>query len=141
MSYMEKLLHGVMHCLGGDSTGEQYESAKDENAAQPCLPGASGGSGTGGGAIQRIESLDNDNLVVLRDLESGTYVLYGRFKPFAGSDSAMTFSSSLLVNVLKRTAETHIQVFYPLNNCVQHLKITDTDYTRTDVYLNDLVAN
>lgn len=130
MSWIKDLLLGVMHCRGGDETGEQYDDATDKAAQQ-----------TGGaGAIPRIESLDTENLVVLRDLESGTYVLYGRFKPFAGSDSAMTFSSGLLVNVLKRTAETHMQVFYPLNNCVQHLKITDTDYTRTDVYLNDLAA-
>ena len=130
MAWIKDLLLGVMHCRGGDETGEQYGSTTCAASQQ-----------TGGaGAIPRIESTDTENLVVLRDLESGTYVLYGRFKPFAGSDSAMTFSSGLLVNVLKRTAETHMQVFYPLNNCVQHLKITDTEYTRTDVYLNDLVA-
>ena len=129
MSYSKDLLLGAMHCRGGDETGEQYGSTTTTDQQ------------TGGaGAIPRIESTDTENLVVLRDLESGTYVLYGRFKPFAGSDSAMTFSSGLLVNVLKRTAETHVQVFYPFNNCVQHLKITDTEYTRTDVYLNDLVA-
>lgn len=132
MSFIKDLLLGVMRCRGGDETGETYGHTTSQTA-KPETGGA--------GAIPRIESLDDDNLVVLRDLESGTYVLYGRFKPFAGSDSAMTFSSGLLVNVLKRTAETHVQVFYPLNNCVQHLKITDTDYTRTDVYLNDLVTS
>lgn len=131
MSYIKDLLLGVMRCRGGDETGEKYGSDTGTTSQ---------GGAAGAGAIPKIESLDNDNLVVLRDLESGTYVLYGRFEPFAGSDSAMTFSSSLLVNVLKRTSETHVQVFYPLNNCVQHLKITDTDYTRTDVYLNDLAA-
>ena len=129
MSFIKDLLLGAMHCRGGDETGKQYDQSNSTAKAQ-----------AGAGAIPKIESLDNENLVVLRDLESGTYVLYGRFRPFQGSDSAMTFSSSLLVNVLKRTGETHVQVFYPLNNCVQHLKITDTDYTRIDVYLNDLVA-
>lgn len=95
----------------------------------------------GGGAIQRIESTDTENMVVLRDLESGSYVLYGRFVPYAGADSTMMFSSGLLANVIKRTADTQIQIFYPVNNCVQHLTITDTDYTRKDVYLNDLTAN
>lgn len=99
---------------------------------------ASGGGG--GGAIQRIESTDTENMVVLRDLESGTYVLYGKFKPYAGADSTMTFSSGLLVSLIKRTADTQIQIFYPVNNCVQHLTITDTEYTRKDVYLNDLAA-
>ena len=129
MSFIKDLLLGVMHCRGGDETGAQYGQTTSTAT-----------KGSTGGAIPKIESLDTENPVVLRDLESGTYVLYGRFKPFAGSDSTTTFSSSLLVNVLKRTAETHVQVFYPLNNCVQHLKITDTEYTRTDVYLNDLVA-
>lgn len=131
MSFIKDLLLGVMHCRGGDETGEQYGSQTSETPSGQ----------TGVGAIPKIESLDPENPVVLRDLESGTYVLYGRFEPFVGSDSVMTFASGLLVNVLKRTTETHMQVFYPLNNCVQHLKITDTDYTRTDVYLNDLVAN
>ena len=130
MSWIKDLMLGSMHCRGGDESGEKYGSTTSKTAKEE----------TGGGAIPKIESLDTENMVVLRDLESGTYVLFGRFKPFAGSDSAMTFSSSLLVNVLKRTSETHVQVFYPLNNCVQHIKITDTDYTRTDVYLNDLVA-
>lgn len=98
------------------------------------------GVGGGGGAIQRIESTDTENMVVLRELESGSYVLYGRFKPYTGADSTMTFSSGLLVNVIKRTADTQIQIFYPVNNCVQHLTITDTEYTRKDVYLNDLAA-
>lgn len=131
MGVFKDLLLGVMHCRGGDETGEKYGN---ETTVKPEAPAG------GAGAVPKIESTDTENLVVLRELESGTYVLYGRFKPFAGSDSAMTFSSSLLVNVLKRTSETHVQVFYPLNNCVQHLKITDTDYTRTDVYLNDLAA-
>lgn len=98
------------------------------------------GVGGGGGAIQRIESTDTENMVVLRNLESGSYVLFGRFKPYEGADSTMTFSSGMLVNVIKRTADTQIQVFYPVNNCVQHLTITDTEYTRKDVYLNDLQA-
>lgn len=98
-----------------------------------------GGIGGGGGAIRRIESNDTENMVVLRDLESGSYVLSGRFKPFAGADSVMTFSSALLVNVITRTADTQVQIFYPVNNVVQHLVISDTDYSRNDVYLNDLV--
>ena len=122
-----ELTLGVMHCRDGDTTGQQYREATDAPNVVD-------------GTIPRIESLDDEHLVVLRDLDSGTYVLYGRFVPYAGADATMTFGSSLLVNVLKRTSETHVQVFYPRDNCVQHLKITDTDYTRTDVYLNDLAA-
>lgn len=91
-----------------------------------------------GGNIPRIESLDQNNLVNLRDLESGTYILYGKFRPYAGASNILTFSSSLLVNVITKTAGTHVQVFYPVNNVVQFLAITDTTYERTDVKLNDL---
>lgn len=131
-SFVNALLGIDANGVQPDHTGEQYEDA--------CAKSEEPAGGGSGGAVPKIESLDDENLVVLRDLDSGTYVLYGRFKPFAGSDSAMTFSSSLLVNVIKRTSETHVQVFYPVNNCVQHLVITDTEYTRTDVYLNDLQA-
>lgn len=91
--------------------------------------------------IKRIESTDMENLVVLRNLESGSYILYGRFKPYEGATSALTFATDLQVSVKKSTSSSEVQVFYPVNNCVQHLKITDTDYTRTNVYLNNLVTN
>ena len=118
-----------------DHTGEGYREGLAEFA--PQVPGAAVAAAP---TIPRIESTDTENMVVLRDLESGTYVLYGRFKPFAGSDSTMTFSSSLLVNLIRRSADTQIQIFYPVNNCIQYLKITDTEYERKDVYLNDLAA-
>lgn len=90
--------------------------------------------------VKKIESLDKDNPAILRDLDSGSYVLYGRFKPYAGSDATMTFSSELLVNVIKRTADSHIQIFYPYNNCVQYLKINYDNYERKNIYLNDLAT-
>lgn len=91
--------------------------------------------------ITYLESLDITNLVNLRDLESGTYVLYGRFRPHAGASATMSFSSRLLVNVIKQTSKSSVQVFYPVNNCVQFLTITDSEYERTNVYLNDLLAD
>ena len=91
-------------------------------------------------AVLRVDSLDTDNMVVLRDLDSGSYILNGRFKPYSGSASAMTFGSNLLVNVLRSTDNSQIQIFYPYNNCVQYLKITDTAYERTNIYLNDIAT-
>lgn len=90
--------------------------------------------------ITRIESLDEANLVNLRDLTSGTYVLYGYFRPYAGAPNILTFSSDLLVNVITKPAGTHVQVFYPVNNVVQFLAITDDSFERTDVKLNELNA-
>lgn len=46
----------------------------------------------------------------------------------------------MLVNVIKRTTDSHVQIFYPYNNCVQYLKITDTAYERQNIYLNDLAT-
>lgn len=130
MSYIKDLLMGVMHCRGGDETGGKYVSGCKSNA-----PKASGPCG-----VQRVESTDAKNLVVLRDLASGTYLLHGWFTPYANSGVSISFSSDMLVSVLHRTNDTQVQVFYPLNNAIQHLKITDTDYVRTNVYLNDLQA-
>ena len=91
--------------------------------------------------VQRIESLDFDNIVNLRDIDSGSYILYGKFKPYSGSDSTLTFGANLLVNILKSTDYSQVQIFYPNDNCIQYLKITDTTYERTNVYLNDLINN
>ena len=90
--------------------------------------------------VQKIESTDQSNMVSIRSIDSGTYILYGYFKPYAGADSTMTFSSNLLVNILKGDTESHVQVFYPYNNCVQYLKITDSSYERKDMYLNSLMS-
>lgn len=90
--------------------------------------------------IQKIESTDQSNMVSIRSIDSGTYILYGYFKPYVGADSTMTFSANLLVNILKGDTESHVQVFYPYNNCVQYLKITDSSYERKDIYLNNLAS-
>lgn len=91
--------------------------------------------------IKYVESTDTSNLLNLRDFESGTYVLYGKFHPFAGSTASISFANALLVNIITKTAGTHVQVFYPVNNCVQFLSITDDSYERTNVYLNDLLTS
>lgn len=97
-------------------------------------PESAGGESCG---ITYLES-PSDNPVVLRTLESGTYVLKGKFIPYTGSTRTVSFSSSLLVNIITKTAGTHVQVFYPVNNVVQFLEITDESYERTDIKLNEL---
>lgn len=86
----------------------------------------------------RLESIDPDNKVVLRDIESGTYVLYGMFLPYTGADTTIYFTSDLLASVIKSEITTSIQVFYPVDNRVQYLEITDLSCTSNDVYLSDL---
>lgn len=91
--------------------------------------------------IKYVESTDTSNLLNLRDFESGTYILSGKFHPYAGSTASISFTSALLVNIITKTAGTHVQVFYPVNNCVQFLNITDDSYERTNIYLNELLEN
>lgn len=91
--------------------------------------------------IEYIESTDTSNPVSIRDLASGTYVFYGRFKPHSTATSTLTFSSKLLVNVVKQSSASHVMVLYPVNNCIQYLKATDDSYERKNIYLNDLMAS
>lgn len=105
--------------------------------------------------ISDYDALDNtpilnitsasDSPLALRDLETGVYRLSGKFVPFSGSYVTISFSNKQLVNVVTKTAGTHIQIFYPINNVVQFVAIMADDtaeggytYERTDVNLNDL---
>ena len=90
--------------------------------------------------VPRVESFDFDNMVNLRDIDSGSYILYGKFKPHSGSDTTLTFEANILVNILKGSSISQVQAFYPNKNCIQYLKITDDSYERSDVYLNDLAT-
>jgi hypothetical protein len=67
-------------------------------------------SGGGDSVVKYIES-STDNMVYLRDLESGTYVLYGKFRPYNGSTSISTFSSGMLVSVIRNSTISYIQIF------------------------------
>lgn len=88
--------------------------------------------------ITYIESMDSSNPVNLRDLDSGSYVLYGKFKPHAGSSSNLTFSSKLNVSIVKSTSYSSVMVFYPVGAQVQYMKITDDSYERTNISLLDM---
>lgn len=87
--------------------------------------------------IKYVES-DSSNPIYLREMESGTYVLYGKFKPFNGSTGTFTFSTRMLVSVQKTTAMTYVQVFYSKSNTIQYLEITDDAYTRKDAKLTNM---
>lgn len=98
--------------------------------------------GGGKSPITYVES-DSSNPIYLREMESGTYVLYGKFKPFNGSTGTCTFSTGMLVSIIKTTDMTYVQVFYSKNNTIQYLEITDEAYTRKDAKLTNMesIAN
>lgn len=134
MSYAKDLLAAVMHCRGGDETGDKYRRGCDSNAAKvsgPC-------------GIQRVESMDEQNLVQLRDLTTGLYVLYGYFSPYSNSHMTMTFDNTMVV-VTQKTAGSHLLVFTGTNSKVNFLQImvdstaaAGYTYTRTDFVLYDM---
>ena len=91
--------------------------------------------------IKRVESLDTENILNLRDMETGIYILYGYFRPHAGSDTTMSFPYNSLVGIVTKTGGTHVQVLTPVNNVINFIDITDDSYERHDVYLCDNIIN
>lgn len=90
--------------------------------------------------ITYIESIPGsdataDDLVAIRDLPSRFYIFYGKFTPHKGSGYVYTFSDNVLVSVVRKASASHVQVFYPVNNAMQYLQITDDSYTRKDAKL------
>lgn len=93
--------------------------------------------------IQFIENTNSENKVPLRSLESGTYILKGYFTSYEGGTHSYTFSTGMLVAVVKTDTMTYVQIFYPKNNTIQYVEISDTDVTRKDAKLVNMetVAN
>lgn len=94
--------------------------------------------------ITRIESLDQNNLVNLRDLDSGQYILYGYFSPYANSDISISADNSM-VSVIYKTAGSHIICLDPLNAKIVFFEILVDEneekgysYTRTIIPVLDL---
>ena len=116
---------------GGVGVVDQEYNPKSVNAQS----GAAVAQALAGLPIKYVENLDSSNPVYLREFESGTYILYGRFKPFNGSTGTFTFSTGMLVSIQKTTAITYVQIFYSKSNTIQYLEITDEEYTRKDAKL------
>lgn len=117
----------------GGATGE-YDGSMPVTINIPT-----GGEGGGSGPIQYIESLDESNLANLRDLETGTYVLYGYFYPFAGAADTLTCDNTL-VSVAHLSAGSHVLVFNPLNCKVNFVEIlVDESAEGGHTYTVDLI--
>ena len=96
------------------------------------------------GPIQRVESLDESNLKNLRDLETGSYVLYGYFRPYAGASSYLPFDN-LLVNVYHVDEGSHLFEFSTANSEVNFIEIlvdasaeSGFTYSRTAISMLEL---
>lgn len=114
--------------------------AKDDLVS--ALNELSAGAGSGSGPIQRIESLDESNLLNLRDLETGSYVLYGYFRPYAGASNYLPFDN-LLVNVYHVDEGSHLFEFSTANSEVNFIEIlvdstADSGFTYSRTAINML---
>ena len=104
----------------------------------------SANAGSGSSPIQRVESLDESNLKNLRDLTTGSYVLYGYFRPYAGASSYLPFDN-LLVNVYHVDEGSHLFEFSTANSEVNFIEIlvdstadSGFTYSRTAISMLEL---
>lgn len=83
--------------------------------------------------IQYVESLDESNLVNLRDLTDGPYILYGYFHPYEGAPDTIPFDRAF-ASVINLSAGSHIMVYNPRNfkfDCYEVLGNATDGYTYT----------
>ena len=121
--------------LGKDVDVPNPQSRVEELLEQLNETLKSGGSGGSSSPIKYLEST-SDAPISLRSLDSGSYVLSGRFTPYDGAEGRFTFSASMIVLVLKDSSVSYVQVFYPRNNTIQYLAISDTEFIRNDAELS-----
>ena len=105
--------------------------------------------GEGGGSnvpITYVESLDDSNLANLRDLDSGTYVLYGYFTPYSGAPDSITINGCLAAAV-HLNAGSHVMVYNPRNFKIECYEVLVDEsapdgftYTRDTISLLDLLS-
>lgn len=88
--------------------------------------------------IKYLKSPDADgNYIILRDLDSGTYILDGAFYLFKTetASQAANFKWNFPVIIGRTTDKTYVQVLYPPKNTIQYVEITDDGFYQNNVYL------
>lgn len=128
--------------LSGHTPNQMMATDANGNFTLMNIPSGGGGS-SGDYPIKYIENTDSSNRTPLRSLSSGTYMLKGYFTAYEGSTASYTFSTGMLVAVVVSSGISYVQIFYPKNNTIQYLEITDDSVTRQDAKLIDMesVAN
>ena len=110
------------------------------------LPEALCGGGNQITKIKRVVSLDEKNMVNLRDLESGIYILYGYFKPFPDCTSTLIIDDGFYM-VARVDEGSHLLCISPLNfRLTCHEILVDSSvaegftYNNTRINLLDVAA-
>ena len=88
----------------------------------------------------KLSSMNSENPIVLRDLDSNVYVLHGYFKPYASSDVLMAAQTPIQACIAKSSDASYVQLFFPYNNMVQYFEITDSSYTEKSLSLSELAT-
>lgn len=87
--------------------------------------------------IHYIESA-SDNPVVIRSLETGTYILKGRFKYYANATKQVAFTTERYILLERFDDRSELQCLMPGGNRVNYTVITDTGYTSDIIKLSEL---
>ncbi len=93
--------------------------------------------------ITRVESMEETGIRNLRELESGTYILYGHFTPYPGAEDSITIDNCIAA-VVHMNAGSHVMVHNPRNFKIECYEILEGDgytYTREIISLLDLRTN
>ena len=89
--------------------------------------------------VKYVKSPDeNGNNIIIRDLDSGTYVLDGVFYLFKSdtASQAAIFKYGFPCVIGKTTDKTYIQVLYPPKNTIQYVEITNDGFYQNNMNLN-----
>lgn len=89
--------------------------------------------------IKYVKSPDADgNTIIVRDLDSGTYVLDGSFYLFKTDTASQTanFGWGFPVVIGKTAEKTYVQVLYPPRNTIQYVEITDDGFYQNNITLD-----
>lgn len=93
--------------------------------------------------ITRVESMEETGLRNLRELESGTYILYGYFTPYPGAEDSIAIDNCIAA-VVHMNAGSHVMVYNPRNFKIECYEILEDDgytYNRDIINLLDLRTN
>lgn len=91
--------------------------------------------------VTKLSSMDAENPVVLRNLESNVYILHGYILPYEGSSDLYAAQTPIQASVAKSSDASFVQLFFPYNNMLQYFEITDSSYTEKSLSLNNIVIN
>ena len=90
--------------------------------------------------IRRLESLDTENMLYMRDIESGYYLMHGYFKPYPNSDSTVILDT-MCVSVVRVDEGSQLMAFSPLNFKIRCYEILVDDTAEDGFVFNSWRIN